>query len=205
MTLPAHIRRRNRERGLTLIELVAAMALFALVAVMSLQALTGMLRLNNRLEGTAADTLQTSLALTLLRRDMRAMVPVVFAAPDGAVQSAFDASQAGALAFSVGGQPVMDNTSGVGLQRIIWRIDAERQSLMRQVWPVLQPARENLLAPEVVMLTGVSGMAVRSYDWRVGWRIGGGDTGSFSDTLPGAVEVTLATSAGPLRLLVTLQ
>ena len=52
----------RRDQGITLIELIVAMALFALVAVMGLQALNGMLRSRDRLSDMADETAGLSTA-----------------------------------------------------------------------------------------------------------------------------------------------
>lgn len=200
--------------GLTLIELVAAMAVFALVAVMGLQALTGSLRLRDRLGARAETAEDLSLALTLLRNDLSAMMPLAFHPPGSSrPQSALVLSPDGTrLGFSIGGQPDLAPLQTRGLHRVEWRVDSARGALTRQVWPVLQPASPTARQPEVTVLQGVRGISLRSHWPDQGWRAGvtsgvapeapdpgGGDsdgslialTNSYSSTLPNAIEVTL--------------
>ncbi len=171
--------------GLTLIELVAAMAVFAMVAVMGLQALTGTLRMRDRLGARADQAAALSLGLTQLRHDLSAMLPLVFHAPGGGQQSALALSPDGrTLAFSIGGQPDLPPISGQGLHRVEWRFDPARGQLWRRVWPVLQPASPSAAFPEVLMLgpaTGSSpnrvtgqltGLTLRSFWPDQGWRPG---------------------------------
>lgn len=219
-----------RDQGLTLIELVAAMAIFALIAVMGLQSLTATLRTRDRLADMNAATAALSLPLALLRGDLTATVPMLFYPPGGAApQSALRVSGAGetgqTLSFSVAGRPVLAPSGGAmaaGFHRVEWRLEAG--TLYRRVWPVLDPAAE-ARTPEVAMMEGVSRIAVRSYWAQIGWMEGvrgplgaaptsvaldtdttGGAAEVFSDVLPQAIEVTLHTEAlGPIPLLETLQ
>ncbi len=202
----------RRDRGLTLIELVVAMALFALIAIMGLQAMTGTLRLRDRLTEMDDAAHQVGQALALLRHDMGAAVPIVFHPPEGAPQSALH-SGGGALSISVAGQPQMPFERGTGLNRVEWRLDASG-TLTRRVWPTLAPLRDSQQTQESRVLTGVTDMEVRSYWPQRGWRRGtssgtlreaqvsgstDGDTGlsavieNYSDTLPLGLEITLVT------------
>jgi general secretion pathway protein J len=222
-----------RDNGLTLIELAVAMLIFALVAVMGLQALTGMLRMRDRLAGIDENTAELSLALSLLRSDLSAMVPLVFHAPQGGVQSALTLEAGGReVAFSVGGQPDLAPVSGLGLHRVEWRWNPEDQTLSRRIWPVLAPASAAAAMPEMVVLGDVTGLALRSYWPEVGWQQGAQqiapsaavasdssplgavdrDTvlravvNSYTDQLPQAVEITVRTARyGPISLVESLR
>ena len=208
-------------RGLTLIELVAALAVFALVAVMGLQALTANLRMRERLTTMEQQAAELSLGLTLLRNDLSALLPALFHPPAGGSRSAIHLSGDGlTLSFSVAGQPEMPAAGGadpglhrgLGLHRVQWRLDVPRQQLMRRVWPVLSPASPQSVRPEVAYLSGVTGLSLRSLWPQLGWLpgvtsnapreapdLGGGDrdgvltrlADSYSDTLPEAVELHL--------------
>ncbi|PCJ04065.1 MAG: hypothetical protein COB16_11530 [Rhodobacteraceae bacterium] len=219
---------QRRTRGLTLIELVAAMALFALVAVMGLQALTANLRMRDRLTQMEQQAGELSLGLALLRNDLSALLPVLFHPPGGGSRSAIHLSDDGlTLSFSVSGQPELPpgpgRDPGLGLHRVEWRLDVARQQLMRRVWPVLSPSSDQSVSPEVGYLSGVTDLGLRSLWPQLGWlpgvvssapraapELGGGDTDgvlirladSYSDTLPEAVELILQIEGlGPVRLL----
>lgn len=214
--------------GLTLIELIAAMAIFALVAVMGLQALTGALRMRDRLDGMAQQAGELGLGLGLLRNDLSAMMPLLFHPPSGGTRSGLDLSGDGTvLSFSIGGQADVPPVDSLGLHRVEWRFDAGQQALLRRAWPVLNPANARAAGPEVPYLTGVRALRVRSYWPQKGWLPGvasgeprsaptaGPEDGdgplvavinSYSDTLPEAVEVMLELDGfGPIRLVETLR
>lgn len=202
---------------MTLIELVAALALFALVAVMGLQALTANLRMRDRLTVLEQQAGELSLGLALLRNDLSALLPVLFHPTSGGRRSAIHLSNDGlTLSFSVSGQPgltpAVGADPGLGLHRVEWRLDVPRQQLMRRVWPVLSPASDLSVSPEVAYLSGVTGLSLRSLWPQLGWlpgvsssaprvapELGGGDgdgvlvrlADSYSDTLPEALELTL--------------
>lgn len=211
--------RRSGTSGLTLIELVAALALFALVAVMGLQALSANLRMRDRLTRMEQQAAELSLGLALLRSDLSALLPLLFHPVGGGRRSALHLSQDGlTLSFSIGGQPALPSAAGqdsgqnLGLHRVDWRLDVARQQLRRRVWPVLSPASEQSVSPEVVYLSGVTGLSLRSNWPELGWLAGvsssaplvapelaGGDgdgvltrlADSYSDVLPEALELSL--------------
>jgi len=213
--------------GLTLIELVAAMALFALVAVMGLQVLGTSLRQRDRLHMLEREVAQLSLGLALLRNDLSTMVPLLFHPPGGGAQSALLLSRDGRrLSFSIGGQPDLAPIAGGGFHRVEWRLDPQTQQLMRRVWPVLAPATANAVQPEVAYFDGVTGFSLRSHWPQLGWLPGvdstapraAAESGSdgdgaltmvanrYSDSLPQAVEITLQINGiGSVPLLESLQ
>ncbi len=218
---------RRSEAGLTLIELVATMAVFALVATMGVQALSGTLRQRDRLEALAQQAADLSLGTTLLRADLSAMLPVLFHPPEGGSRSALHLSGDGrTLSFSISGQPDLPPVAAQGLHRVEWRLDVGQGQLMRRVWPVLNPASGAAVMPEVAYLSGVRGWSLRSHWPQLGWlpgvessapRVaeqGEGDrdgplvalVNGYSDRLPNAVELTLEIDGlGSLVLMETLR
>ena len=216
--------RRRRDGGLTLIELVVAMAIFALVAAMGLQALTGAMRMRDRLVQIDEDTGALGLTLALLRADLGALVPLMFYPPDGPPGSAL-VLRDDMLGLSLAGQPELAERPGPGLARVEWRLSDGR--LSRRSWPALYPAAAGQRSPETVLLTGVRGWSVRTHWPQVGWIEGttgaasqasaeepGADSDagqgavpeSYSSDLPEAVELLLDTEAyGQIRLVESLK
>lgn len=200
----------RRDAGLTLIELVAAMAIFALVAVMGLQSLTGMLRTRDHLAQIDTDTSELSLTLARLRNDLSATMPLLFYPPDRQPPHSALQNTNAVFSLSIGGQPDLDGS--YRQHRVAWRIEPSDNTLRRHVWTTLTPADDSGLQPEVIVMQGVTGLRLRSYWPSVGWIDGltkqgpnetpiseiDGDTSGgapevYSDVLPRAIEVTLAT------------
>ncbi|SDE37476.1 type II secretion system minor pseudopilin GspJ [Ruegeria marina] len=193
----------RRDAGLTLIELVIAMALFAFVAVMSLSVLNGTLRAQDRYREVEARTAEASLALTLLRRDLAHAVPASFVQPGGVEFSSLEMIDPGpVLRLSLAGQPSMGEPGDDGMRRVEWRFDRSRGALLRRVWPTLTPAQPGQVSPETTMLTGVERLHLRVYSDGQGWL----DWTELPENqivlaLPDAVEVTVTLEGyGPVPL-----
>ncbi|MEP5151790.1 type II secretion system protein GspJ [Planktotalea sp.] len=207
--------RGHKDSGLSLIELVVAMAVFALVAIMGLQSLTGMLRNRDHLVELSENTHELGQAVALLRNDLSALVPFLFFPPERqAPQSALRLTGSSTrLSLSIAGQPSLGANDQLGaMHRSEWRYDGATNTLSRAVWPTLIPARPNARSSEVVILREIDGFSARSY-WPVeGWinglrqpnsantttnAIDSDQTASsaivYSSTLPLAVEITLHT------------
>lgn len=188
---------RRAGLGFSLIELVAVLAIFALVAVMALQALTGAIFQRQVLERVDAEAEGLTRALVLMRRDFQAAVPIVFRPPLAEAEPALLAPEgAGRVAISIGGHPRLSGATGAGLARVIWRYDPVAETLTRQVWPVLDPARGDLVEPERIMLNGVTGLVLAP----LGAWPGRADDPS---SLPQGFDLTVTTTRhGALRLVI---
>lgn len=203
----AAIRPRATSRGMTLIELIAVLSIFALLAVMGLQSISTMMRAQERLAATDAESAALSRTLTLMRADLSALVPMRFHPPDGDAEPALLAGPgAGGIRLSVGGQPTLPGEKLTGLARVVWRLDPRNNRLTRQVWPTLVPSDARARAPEVTMLEGVGALDLRAYLSEAGWTDGYGTASDRSPTaLPEAIEIRLDTGRfGSLRLVVAL-
>ncbi|WP_397544517.1 prepilin-type N-terminal cleavage/methylation domain-containing protein [Roseovarius salis] len=192
---------RPGPRGFTLLELVVAMALFALVSVMALQALSGALHQRQVLERVDARDAEILRTLTLLRRDLKHLVPLGFQSPLGEIENAF-APAPDRLGLTLGGQPGGNGedaqaSPGAGFRRVVWQLDPEAGTLSRRVWPVLNPRDPEQLGPERVHLTGVRAMRILPEPQPDGDPL-------LVNSLPRQIEVELQTDrAGPLRVVVT--
>lgn len=173
------------DRGLSLIELVVAMAIFALIAVLGAQALTGMIRMRDSLEQRAEQTAALTYATSLLRTDLSAVVPMLFYPPQQASPRSALALQTGShsrvFALSVAGQASFNQpsfnqagfgTAGTGVtalaaQRIEWQLQDD--TLSRASWPVLAPVDPAARSEPVTILSGVTDLRLRSYWPQIGW------------------------------------
>lgn len=186
-----------RRAGFTLIELIAVLAIFALVSVMALQALTGAIYQRNVLERVDHEAEELSRALTLLRRDFEAAMPVAFYPPLSDPEPALLApAGSGRISLSIGGHPRLPGSPGAGAARVIWRHDPVATTLTRQVWPVLAPARGALLEPERVILAGVTALTLETLgNWP--------ERAENINSLPEGFEIRLTSQRhGPLRVVV---
>lgn len=200
----------SKDQGLSLIELVVAMAIFALVAIMGAQALTGMLRIRDGLERRSHDTAALAQASSLLRADISAALPLAFFPPASPLPQSAIRQRDGVFSLSVGGAPDLQPNGPAEARhhRVEWSV--QNGKLTRRVWPVLYPADPDSLGPEQVVMTGVLGLRLRSYLDETGWIDGlpgqtgpatpgfDADTGGsgfeqYSNDLPAAIEVTLVT------------
>lgn len=153
-------------RGLTLIELVVAMALFSLVAVMGMQTLNGTIRTRDALGGRDDRDRALAVTLALLRSDLDRAAPLIFDAPVGPPQSALTYDGRGpVLGLTVS---AIDATNAP-FQRVEWRFDRASGALSRASWPVTAPASVAQRSPDRVLLTGVDGVRLRSYWEGQGW------------------------------------
>ena len=154
---------RRNDHGLSLIELVVAMALFALVAVMGAQGLTGMLRLRDDLSSRSEASAELARAVALLRADLGNAVPMPFFTPgEGPIRSAL-ANEPDGFSLSVGGQPVLEPARRPEpvLQRVEWRLEPGADRLTRRSWATLTPLNTESLGPEMVVIDGVRALQLR--------------------------------------------
>ncbi|SFO01717.1 type II secretion system protein J (GspJ) [Roseovarius lutimaris] len=210
MTVPPPSR-AAQDRGLTLLELVAVLSIFAMVAVMGLQALGGMMRARDRITDADEKAAALSRGLTLLRSDLKSAAALAFWPPESIEsEPAFldQSADEGILAFSTSGQPVLPDDQAAGRSRVIWRYDREDEQLIRQVWPVLRPASEAALAPEMEIFDNIASFRVSAYaSPEEGWVAGWGVPGPLSrPDLPDAVDIQFDSDVyGPLRVMVSYQ
>lgn len=192
------------DQGLSLIELVLAMALFALVAVMGSQALTGMIRLREGLTERSSRTSALAEVTSLLRGDLNAMMPMLFYPPDRARPQAalrltggegvtlLALSRGGLARFDAGPGTNLNGTAslGLGTGRVEWQL---RDGLLRRsYWPSLIPAETRAkvqtgqdFGPD---LGGIEALQLRSYWPQIGWVAGTGTQLGRSQT--GALPLT---------------
>ncbi|WP_375257064.1 type II secretion system protein GspJ [Citreimonas sp.] len=197
----------SRQRGLSLIELVVAMALFALVATFGAQALRGLLRQADGLDRHAAAAANLDRAASQIGADLQAAIPMLFYPPgDAQPRSALTADASG-FALSTAGQPMLGGTEAA-LHRVEYRLDGG--VLVRAAWPSLIPAEPGARHDAMIVARDVTGLRLRTHWPRIGWIDGArppldsasaptaGDADRagpapevYSSALPDAVEVVL--------------
>lgn len=176
MSRPRSLPAERRDAGVTLLELVVALALFAMVALIGMQALRLSLRYQEDLARVSQEQSELAFALGLLRHDLEAALQL---APE---------RRAGkdSLPLLIAGVPALDDPAQTRLEEVIWQYDSAAGHLLRRVPD--EPDQRllgNISAFDVALLT------------KDGWeRLQPGIE------TPRAYEVRLTTAQGPLRLVV---
>lgn len=142
------------DRGLTLLELVVATAIFALVSVLAMQALSVGLTQRRGLERVDAAQADLARTLTLLRQDLQARVPLPYLPAAGASGTALAVLPGGGIALSRAGASAPPGQAGGGFARVSWRVDAGDGRLLRRSQPLTGPGDPE--APEVAMMAEVA-------------------------------------------------
>ncbi|MHB8428676.1 MAG: type II secretion system minor pseudopilin GspJ [Acidiferrobacterales bacterium] len=198
--------RFHRARGLTLLEMLVAIAIFALIGVMAYGVLNQVLRIRDRV--TTERRFWTGLAMCFahLQDDLSQARPRTVIDDDGLALPAFiirppdmqmpDAPQ---LEFTRGGVLVFGNAAHSDLERVGYEL--ENHVLWRLSWPVLDRA-PNTVPLKSAILRKVTEFRVRAFTsdrlWSDLWpQLSAGLTGSPAATgqlnpLPGGVEIKLS-------------
>lgn len=172
----------RRDAGVTLLELVAVLAVYGIVAVLSLQLLSGAMLSRERTAAARAETAEAAAVLAVMRRDLEQLAPVASGS-----EPVFRLDP-GRARFATAGGP----GAFAAPRAIAWRHDADTRRLVREGDGVAQ-----------VMLEGVGALAFRVSDGPGGWRDGPGWRGAGPADLPRGIEARIETDAlGPLRLVV---
>lgn len=151
-------RRATRDRGLTLLELIAATAIFALVSVMALQALSGGIVQRRVIQAGDADRSALLRTLALLRQDLEASLVLPAHGDEVPAPQRAESTAAGAFTLLRAGLPVLPGQPGDGFARVVWRVDAGTGRLLRQ-----SAARGGAEAPAMTMLEGVLALRLVTY------------------------------------------
>lgn len=178
---PAKNTPARNTRGITLIELVVAMAVFALISVLGLQALSGSLRTREALTQRAEASAELARTLALLRQDLDAALPMSFY-PPGAARGASAILETGSrFALSRSGVTGPDGRARLG--RVDWTLEDGR--LSRQSWATLTPLNPGQQSPAMPVMEGVLAL-----DWRSYWRPNGWTPGLRPPRQPSGIQST---------------
>lgn len=176
------------QRGFTLIEVLAALAVFAVAAVMAYGGLNHVLRGQAQAEAMALELASLQTAFGWLERDLAAAAPRPVRDLLGGRLAAMQASPQSSpmLQFT---RSTLGLPGRPPLQRIAYTLDEQR--LLRLSWPVLDRAPRTAPHAEA-LLEGVQAFRLRflGQDWSAEWPAGG------AGTLPRAVEVELTLDSG---------
>lgn len=182
------------ERGFSLIEIMAALAIFGIVAVMAQQALMLAIRSESRVSERRAALALLQRAVTQMARDIENIAPRAVGNEPAMIVAE------GALTLTRGGTPNPAGLLRSGFQRVRYALSEE--GLERTVWRVLDPAPDQ--SPHArTLLPGATGFRVRVWSggaWQGAWP--GIDP---SPVLPRGVETEIDTDTfGTVRRVVSL-
>lgn len=203
---------QRSDTGLSLIELVVALSIFTLVAVMGSQALTGMLRNRDIILEHVDDNAALSRALTLLRADLSAIVPMAFYPPNRQSPQSALRFRGQTLSISVAGQPAFltDGSIDDGFHRVEWSLD--ENGLTRRNWVTLTPLDTSSKSTDQQVLSNVRDLRIRSYVTGRGWidglnsgSVGATDSGGDGDSAGAAPEVYSSALPQAIELSFTLE
>ncbi|MHB8256093.1 MAG: type II secretion system minor pseudopilin GspJ [Acidiferrobacterales bacterium] len=156
-----------RARGLTLLEMLVAIAIFALIAVMAYGALNQVLRIRDRV--TAERRFWSGLAMCFahLQDDLSQVRPRPVIDDDGQILQPFiirpedmQVLNAPQLEFTRGGVLVTGNAARSDLERVGYQL--ENHVLWRLSWPVLDRA-PNTVPVKSAVLRNVTEFRVRAF------------------------------------------
>lgn len=156
-----------RARGLTLLEMLVAIAIFALIAVMAYGALNQVLRIRDRV--TAERRFWSGLAMCFahLQDDLSQVRPRPVIDDDGQILQPFiirpedmQVLNAPQLEFTRGGVLVTGNAACSDLERVGYQL--ENHVLWRLSWPVLDRA-PNTVPVKSAVLRNVTEFRVRAF------------------------------------------
>lgn len=180
------------QRGLTLLELLVAMAVFAVIGATAYSGLDTVLATRAALADNSERLRQLQLGMEWLRRDLEQLAPRPVRDSFGGNRPALEGDTRGPvlLGFTRSGYDNPLALERAGLQRLRYRLEGDR--LLRQTVPVLDGADLDR-APAAPLLEGVTDVRVRFLDgpgrWQERWPMppADGDTAQ----LPRAVEIQL--------------
>ena len=187
--------RRTPQRGVTLIELLLAVAVFAVLSVLAYGGLQHVIALDAGLRAASSRHTDVEFALLLLEQDLREMVPRGVRDELGDPVPALRAGLAGdllALTRRVPDLPTI--THGAALARVRYRL--EDGALYRDVWARLDRTPTTAVHTRR-LLQGVTAIDVRFHangSWSEFWPRA--DTGAAVDTVPAGAEISVQFDGG---------
>ena len=200
--------RAAAQAGFTLVEMLAAVAIFGVLAVMTQQGLMVTMSTDSRLALRRAELAQLQRAVTMLGRELENAAPRTVRGRDGEPHPAMEIEGGSdALIFTRGGLPNPTGRARSGFQRIRYAVDRSSRSFERQVWRRVDPAP--LQRPDTVtLLDGVERVRFRVWTPESGWRDTWPDPEDpqTRNRLPEGIEAVLETRRfGVIRRVVSLR
>jgi general secretion pathway protein J len=203
--------RERRASGLTLIELLIAVAVFSVLSALAYSGLNNILLASGHTQAEAERLAALQLAMRYLQRDVDQMLnrPIrdQYGDPQPPLVSAEHSDEEPLVSFTRAGWANPAGQLRSTLQRVAYDLDEEEERLLRLTWPLLDGATEETTI-KATLLEAVTELDFRFMDeqgqWQRTWpslqQAGGG-----AQALPRALEVTVTTEHwGEIRRIMLL-
>lgn len=199
--------RRLPGTGFTLVELLVVMGIFAVLSILAYGGLSNVLTARVRVEAAFERTAELQRAYLRLRNDFQQLRARPVRDEYDQVLPALLTQREGAVEFTRSGwrNPLSQPRSA--LERVAYRLDGERQQLVRMSWRVLDRSQDSEPV-EVVVLEQVEAVQWRFLDPVLEWRSEWPEAAALQSAAgapvppPRAVELTLTLQdLGEVRLL----
>lgn len=188
MNTPSH----SRQYGLTLLELLVAMAVFAVIGATAYSGLDSVLATRAALADNSERLRRIQLGMEWLRRDLEQLAPRPVRDSFGSVRPALEGDTLGPVLLSFTRSGYDNSLAGerAGLQRLRYRLAGDR--LLRHADPVLDGA-DLARAPAATLFDNVAEIRIRFLDGQGRWQQRWPVPPAESDTaqLPRAIEIQL--------------
>nr|VFK57313.1 MAG: general secretion pathway protein J [Candidatus Kentron sp. TC] len=200
---------RQRWLGMTLIELLIALAIFAVISAITYGAIRAATETQRRIEAQTSRFAALRKAIAVIGRDVSQMIGRPIRDEYGEPLPALRSSDGDlySMEFTRTGWQTSTGVNRVRLRRIAYALDDGR--LLRLIWNVLDRAEDSLPSSSV-LLTEVDAMEIRYLDtdnqWLSEWPLerAGAET-SFDAELPRAIEINMdIANIGRIRRLFAL-
>lgn len=157
----------TRQQGMTLIELLVALAMFALIALAGQRLLSTAVDVRRQGQAHAQQLQQLGRAMALLESDLEQAIVRPLQLADGSAEPALlSLADGNGLQFTRAGWDNPLQHARSNLQRVRWWADAD--GLHRGMWMVLDRGEQDVLYPQR-LLDGVSQVQWRYLDARGNW------------------------------------
>ncbi|VFM99185.1 MAG: general secretion pathway protein J [Candidatus Kentron sp. G] len=199
---------KRSSEGMTLVELLIALAIFAVLSAITHGAIRAALEARERIETQNARLAALQKAIAIIERDVSQMANRPIRDENGEPLPALESSGSGArlMEFTrTGWQNPMGAKRG-HLRRVAYEIaygtghetgyKGDEKQLLRLVWHVLDRAQDSLPSSSV-LLTRVNDVAIRyldaEYEWQTEWPLQqwGQETAPADSGLPKGIEITI--------------
>ncbi len=187
-----------RMSGLTLIELLIAVAVFSVLSVLAYSGLNNVLLAANRTQAESEKLAQLQMAMRFIQRDFDQLVNRQirdqFGDKQPALESAEPSDEQPMVTFTRAGWPNPGGQLRSTLQRVAYDLNEEEERLVRITWTELDGAPEET-ALRTTLLEPVTELSFRYMndqgDWQRTWPPLQQSVGLNQAALPKAVEVNL--------------